>query len=191
MAHNYLSSPSRTEIDLSRTRDFELSPAEKSFYPPEGRDGLFSTKFNNAAQTPRNRNNIAQLKNANAQNEFTPLMKSAVANRTRQVNGFANGKLATPAGLKADYHNEMTPGLPEASTFDAQSSFSEVTQVPHQSSSIMSTPVALPRRGEGEIDGQNGNVLTLREQEAVSSLHLDCAQPKANQLTRHFSASSK
>jgi hypothetical protein len=36
------------------------------------------------------------------------------------------------------------------------------------SSSDMSTPMVLPRKGEGEMDNGNGNVLTLREQEAVS-----------------------
>lgn len=151
----------QTEIDFSR---------EESFHPPAGRDNLF--KQMSGARTPRNP--LAALRNANAKNEFTPMLKSATANRTRQVNGLLKGGLATPAALKPGYDFVGSPALPEASTMNAiSSSFSESgvdgqTPVPQASSSAMSTPMALPRRGEGELDSGNGNVLTLREQEAVS-----------------------
>jgi hypothetical protein len=148
------------DIDFSR---------EESFHAPAGRDNLF--KQMGGARTPRNP--LATMRNANARNEFTPMMKSATANRTRQVNGLLNGKITTPAALKPGFNMSNTP-LPEASTFDVQSSsFADSvdgrTHIPDISSSAMSTPMALPRRGEGEMDNGNGNVLTLREQEAVSS----------------------
>jgi hypothetical protein len=148
------------DLDFSR---------EESFHAPAGRDNLF--KQMGGARTPRNP--LATMRNANARNEFTPMMKSATANRTRQVNGLLNGKITTPAALKPGFSMSNTP-LPEASTFDVQSSsFADSvdgrTHVPDISSSAMSTPMALPRRGEGEMDNGNGNVLTLREQEAVST----------------------
>jgi hypothetical protein len=73
--------------------------------------------------------------------------------------------------MKPGFEVSNTP-LPEASTFDIHSSsFADSvdgrTQLPDPNSSTMSTPTALPRRAEGEMDNGNGNVLTLREQEAV------------------------
>jgi hypothetical protein len=148
------------EIDFSR---------EESFYAPTGRDNLFNQM--GGARTPRNP--LATVRNAKARNEFTPMMKSATANRTRQVQGLLNGKITTPAALKPGFNMSNTP-LPEASTFDVQSSsFADMddrTPVPNIDSSAMSTPMALPRRAEGEMDNGNGNVLTLRDQEAVSTL---------------------
>lgn len=142
---------------------------EASFQAPAGRDNLF--KQMSGARTPRNP--LAALRNPNAKNEFTPMLKSATANRTRQINGLLDGKITTPAAMKPGFVMSNTP-LPEASMFDADmSSFSRSidgrTPVPDPSSSAMSTPMALPRRAEGELDTGNGNVLTLREQEAVST----------------------
>lgn len=146
-----------------------------SFRAPEGRDNLFK-QMGGARQrimaTPRNP--LATLRQPNARNEFTPLMKSATANRTRQVNGLLKGGIATPAAMKPSFELSGTP-LPEASTFDvmnsstmSDSAVNGRTPVPDNlSSSAMSTPMALPRRGQEALDG-NGNVLTLREQEAVS-----------------------
>jgi hypothetical protein len=148
----------QTEVDFS---------LEQTFHAPADRDSLF--KKAGGARTPRNP--LAALRNANARVEFTPMLKSATANRTRQVNGLLDGKMTTPAALKPGFRLGNSP-LPEASTFDVQSSsFAESiygrTPVPDPSSSAMSTPMALPRRAEGEMDSGNGNVLTLREQEAV------------------------
>lgn len=81
-----------------------------------------------------------------------------------------NGALSTPALLKPGYKFD-SPALPEASMMmDEQTNSSSVGQdvslPPAVSSSAISTPMALPKRGqEGILD--NGNVLTLREQEAV------------------------
>lgn len=169
MAH-LLGTP-RTELgDMTRltSNDHSFS-REESFHAPAGRDALF--KQMGGARTPRNP--LAAVRNLNAQNEFTPMLKSATKNRTRQVNGLLDGKITTPAAMKPGFVMSNTP-LPEASTLDSQSSsFSESidgrTPVPDPSSSAMSTPMALPRRAEGEMDNGNGNVLTLREQEAVST----------------------
>lgn len=172
MAHNYLETPRTEAGDLTRftTNDHSFS-REESFQAPAGRDNLF--KLMSGARTPRNP--LATMRNANARNEFTPMLKSATANRTRQVNGLMDGKLTTPAAMKPGFVMSTTP-LPEASTFDVDSSsFGESTHartpVPDPSSSAMSTPMALPRRAEGELDTGNGNVMTLREQEAVSRRH--------------------
>jgi len=160
MAHAFpLSSPGSDRHDTTHFQQPDMS-IEGSFHAPAGRDNLFSKP-----RTPRH--TLAALRNPAAKVEFTPLMKSAVANRTRQANG-----LATPIGLKAGFKVGGTP-LPEASTMDIHSSsFSESTSmaVPQAAdSSAMSTPMALPRRAEGELDNGNGNVITLREQEAVST----------------------
>lgn len=177
MAANYIDSP-RTELEtrMDDTQAHLLDfSAEQSFLPPEGRDNLFKQMRGarpQVASTPRNP--LATLRNVNAKNEFTPMLKSATANRTRQVNGLLRGGIATPAAMKPGFELGGTP-LPEASTWDALNSSSVSdsavdgrTPVPEMaSSSAMSTPMALPQRGEGALDG-NGNVLTLREQEAVS-----------------------
>ena len=86
----------------------------------------------------------------------------------------------TPAYLKANYRESLqTPGLPvDSSVLDGEHTGSSAgngaTEVPGvvNSSSLMSTPMpVLPPRGE-EGRGDQGNVLTLREQEAVSLFHL-------------------
>lgn len=160
MAQVFLSSPGGTDYhDTTHFQQPDMS-VENSFQAPAGRDNLF------ARQRTPGRNPLAALRNPAAKAEFTPMLKSATANRTRQVNG-----LTTPIGLKAGFKVGGTP-LPEASTMDVQSSsFSESSMAVPQAadSSAMSTPMALPRRAEGELDNGNGNVLTLREQEAVSA----------------------
>jgi hypothetical protein len=173
---DFIATP-RTEASMTRLDntqahlDFSI---EDSFRAPDDRDNLFS-KMRGARQptasTPRNP--LAARRNPNARNEFTPLLKSVTTNRQRQVNGLLDRKIATPAALKQGFVLGGTP-LPEPSTFDAMNSSSISdsgvdgrTPVPDvNSSSAMSTPMALPNRGEGGLD--NGNILTLREQEAVS-----------------------
>jgi len=121
---------------------------------------------------------LAQLRNPNAKNEFTPLLKSATRNRAQlqytngangNTPGLFDGRLRTPAALKPGYKWD-SPGLPEQSEMVNSSSMIDgdnsenAPTLPGQSSSAMSTPLALPRK-DGALDG--GNVLTLREQEAV------------------------
>lgn len=166
----YVPGTPQTEIADTTRMDGVSFSMEESFQAPAGRDELF--KRMSGARTPRNP--LATLRNTNARTEFTPMLKSATANRTRQANGLLNGKITTPAALKPGFNMSNTP-LPEASTIDVQSSsFAESvdgrTPIPADvSSSVMSTPIAFPRRAEGELDNGNGNVLTLREQEAVSA----------------------
>lgn len=168
MAH-LLDTP-RTEVgDMTRFTTNEPSfSIEETFHAPTDRDNLF--KQMSGARTPRAQ--LTTRRNLSAKNEFTPMLKSATANRTRQVNGLFDGKITTPIAMKPGFQVSNTP-LPEASMFDVQSSsFAESvddrTQLPDPNSSAMSTPMAIPRRAEGEMDGGNGNVLTLREQEDVS-----------------------
>lgn len=167
MAH-FIDTPRTERGDVTRMSQTGVDFTElESFQAPAGRDNLF--KQPDGARTPRNP--LAALRNPAAKVEFTPLMKSATANRTRQVNGLLKGGIATPAALKKGFELGGTP-LPEASTMNAlSSSFSESgignqTPVPHADSSDVSTPMALRKRPEGEFD--DGKGLTLREQEAVS-----------------------
>lgn len=75
-----------------------------------------------------------------------------------------NHGLTTPAVLKPGYRFS-SPMVPEQSSLVDSSMVSEHTPVALvESSSEVSTPMALPHRGEMG----DGNVLTLREQEAVS-----------------------
>ena len=87
--------------------------------------------------------------------------------------GSGRGGLKTPAALKPGYKFDNSPALPEASSLYEGVDSSEVTGhgtpvASVASSSAVSTPLAiLPKRGaDGPLDG--GNMLTLREQEAVS-----------------------
>jgi hypothetical protein len=173
---DYIASP-QTEVDgytrMDNTQAHLDFSREDSFQVPEGRDALFK-KMGGARPLSTPRQPLAMLRNPSQRNEFTPMLKSATANRTRQVNGLLNGKMTTPAALKPGFDLGGTP-LPEASTLDVNSSSVsdsgvERTPVPDMmSSSDLSTPMALPRRGQEALEG-NGNVLTLREQEAVSYL---------------------
>lgn len=132
----------------------------------------------NVPSTPQHRNPLATLRQPAASNEFTPLLKSATKRAAlSQYNDDGSrqhrmlGGPETPAAMKPGFKLGDTP-LPQGS-FIEQPSSSEMANdsgtpvPPAASSSMMSTPLALPRRGqEGMLDG--GNVLTLREQEAVS-----------------------
>ena len=165
MAH-FVETPRTERGDATRMSQTGIDFTElESFQAPADRDNLFNKP--NGARTPRNP--LAALRNPNGKAEFTPLMKSATANRTRQVNGLLKGGLATPAALKKGFELGGTP-LPEASTMNVlSSSFTELasqTPIPHADSSDVSTPMALRKRPEGEFD--DGKGLTLREQEAVS-----------------------
>jgi hypothetical protein len=86
-------------------------------------------------------------------------------NRDTKENG-----LATPAALKPDFRLS-SPMLPERSMLGESESINvDQTPIPlPESSSSMSTPLpALPKRGELDLGANNGNILTLKEQEAVS-----------------------
>lgn len=189
MAAPYIETP-RTELGdqtrLGETHlDFSMEPSFVS--PSKSKHDLISQmrggssgRNSGVVSTPFSRHPLAS-RNANAaKNEFTPLLKSAARNRviaSAAREGFGlvdNGRIRTPAVLKPGYKFQDSPALPEASTiYDAHTaSDSEITGAgtpgpPVASSSMdLSTPMALAKRGEGGLDG--GNMLTLREQEAVS-----------------------
>lgn len=186
----YIDSP-RTEIgDASRLSnltdpDFSIEP---SFHSPGKRQsGVVATQTatrnatrTSALRTPTIRAALNDRRNPPAKPEFTPLLKSATTNRKIQravvlkPNG-DDGALQTPAALKPGY-NFDTPKLPEPSIIYDNSSASlldgDITPVaPAVSSSIMSTPLPelQSQTGAAALDG-GGNILTLRDQEAVRLL---------------------
>jgi hypothetical protein len=171
MAHHFIESPDRTEVgDRTRFTTLEFSEMP-SFQAPAGNDDLLKAVRNQkpiAFATPSARAPLAgRNRNAQAKNEFTPLLKSAARNRMVMRDGESkeNHGIATPAALKPGYRFS-SPMVPEASSLVDSSMVSEHTpMVPTDSSSMASTPMALPHRGDM---GGDGNVLTLREQEAVS-----------------------
>jgi hypothetical protein len=178
MEYHFMESPNRTEVgdttyippNISREASF-VSPAKG------GRNDLLNQMRGHRHPLATPRNALAALRQSAGRPEFTPLLNSGTKKRIlagdreeEYRNGLRlNGALSTPALLKPGYKFE-SPALPEASIMDEQTNSSSVAQdvslPPAISSSAVSTPMALPKRGqEGMLD--NGNVLTLREQEAV------------------------
>ena len=158
--------------------DFDISQ-EQSFQSPSrdnnnlisqlqhGRRGAINLK------TPRGRVALGDRRNLPA-GEFTPLLKSATRNSSLR-----NGKenvLATPGFLRsgplANIPEDFSP-LPVmgSSIYGGSQNGSYIagTPIPQiESSSAASTPMALlPRRNEGPGVLQDGNQLSLREQENV------------------------
>lgn len=161
---------------------------EASFASPSKDHDLIKTIQNSrrgtSLKTPRVRAPFADRRNlptaALPKGEFTPLMKSVTKNNfLRGPSGTVRGVPQTPAFIKDGYKsNGETPVLPrlDHSAIDGERTSSSVggddqgMPVPQiASSSAQSTPLAvLPRRdGEGALV-QDGNVMTLREQENVS-----------------------
>lgn len=196
---DYVDTPRTEAGDVTRFTAANLSfSMEQPFISPskDPANDLFrqmrNRKGSNAMKTPRARGLVGDRRIVSAANEFTPLLKSAAHNRFRTsaksedkenedlLNSILTGRApATPAYLKPGYREGDTPGLPTySSMIDADhtgSSQGEGTPVPPNvaSSSIMSTPLpVLPHRGQSGVLDQ-GNMLTLREQEAVrlSSRH--------------------
>lgn len=168
MAHHYIDSPEKTEFEVGDRTRLTMDFSEiASFVAPDGKDDLLKAVRNQKATgfvTPR-----APLagRNRNVQrgNEFTPLLKSAMQNRRGIHDGESkeNHGLATPAALKAGYRFS-SPMAPEATVVDSSVISEHTPMVPTDSSSMDNTPMALPNN-RGEMG--DGNVLTLREQEAV------------------------
>jgi hypothetical protein len=182
MAH-YIETPRTDAVDRTRYTIPDLSEIQ-SFVAPAGGDDLLNAMRNgknNTFATPSARAPLAsRSRNAQAKNEFTPLLKSAAKNRYMRQDKEAkenHGGLTTPAALKAGY-KFSSPAMPDTSSIvDVSMSDDNTPLAPVDSSSAMSTPMALPRRGDMGMAGDGGNVLTLREQEAVSDQldhHCDC-----------------
>ena len=189
MAANYIHTPAATDASYLNTgldRLGELSP-EKSFLPPQKNGDLISQmrgarRNGTSLKTPRAamREPLKVLPNANQpKSEFTPLMKSITkTSMARRLSGRRSVGNQTPAYLKENQVvNGATPALPrmlENSQIQSEHTTSSAggannfTPIPqHASSSAQSTPLAqLPTREAGGVVN-NGNVMTLREQENV------------------------
>ncbi|KAL2752216.1 hypothetical protein ACRALDRAFT_2142070 [Sodiomyces alcalophilus JCM 7366] len=160
---------------LSRQPDFDISQ-EASFQSPAKDDNLLQQLRNGrtggiSLRTPRGRAPLGDRRNLPGSiggAEFTPLLKSATRNSARRLSGKENGAVPnTPALDRID--EDMTP-LPngDVSMYSRNTSYLEHSLPQVDSSSIASTPIAmLPRKGDAKGPLQDGNQLSLREQENV------------------------
>ncbi|EAQ92187.1 hypothetical protein CHGG_00422 [Chaetomium globosum CBS 148.51] len=163
---------------LGRQPDFDISQ-ELSFQSPSKDANLLQQLRNGgrpSIKTPRgNRAPFNDRRNLPAGlggPEFTPLLKSATRNSVRRHGvGKENPGRATP-GFLAKIDESMTP-MPagETSMYGAShntSSFIGGTPLPEvDSSSAASTPLVMRRRENGKGPLEDGNQLSLREQENV------------------------
>ncbi|KAJ2904644.1 Spindle-pole body protein [Zalerion maritima] len=162
---------------MSRAPDFDMS-IEPSFYSPNKGGNLLDQLRNGRAggislRTPRGGsraplNDVRNLPAGIGGPEFTPLLKSATRNSAMRYGKENGAGSATPAALGM-IDEDMTP-VPagDASMFNKSTSYADTTYPEADTSSATSTPFALPaRRGEGKGPLQDGNQLSLREQENV------------------------
>ncbi|KAL8700800.1 MAG: hypothetical protein Q9201_005257 [Fulgogasparrea decipioides] len=156
--------------------------AENTFLSPLKKENDLVSQLRNhrgvSLKTPRSRAPFGDRRNlptAPGQGEFTPLLKS-VAKKNLQRSGRRNGVAETPAFLKQDYDGASSPALPArtpggysentGSSFGTTDDGTPVPQV--ASSSTQATPLAtLPKRNAEGVLADQGNVLTLREQENI------------------------
>ncbi|KAG7134556.1 Spindle pole body component like protein [Verticillium longisporum] len=157
---------------LDRQPDFDMSQ-EVSFQSPAKDKNIFQQLRHGrpSLRTPRGRGPLADRRNLPLQGaEFTPMLKSATRNSARRAAfGKENGAVpATPAALDR-IEEDLTP-IPnaDASMYSRNASYVDNTLPQVDTSSANSTPlVPLPRRGDGKGPLQDGNQLSLREQENV------------------------
>lgn len=175
---------------FSNGHNLDNFSVENSFLSPlKGKDNLVSDVRNGhgiSLKTPRARVPFSDRRNlpgAPGRGEFTPLLQS-VAKRNLERNGKISGAPETPAFLKAGYHGSDSPTLPGADVTGVYGSDVNSSAVgddgtpipPVASSSAQSTPLAvLPQRDAAGVLTDQGNLMTLREQENVCwcSLLLD------------------
>lgn len=159
-----------------------ISP-EKSFAVPAQHGDLLSQMRDAKGhgmnlKTPRAgapRDPLRLLPNGNQRrSEFTPIMRSGMKNNiARRLSGRKPSSLATPAHLK-DGYTPVHPRLSDLSRLESENTSSsagnavDYTPMPQQiSSSAQSTPLAqLPGRDAGGLVN-DGNMMTLREQEGI------------------------
>ncbi|KAI9731472.1 MAG: hypothetical protein M1818_007862 [Claussenomyces sp. TS43310] len=168
---------------LTNQPEFDISQ-ELSFQSPS-KDNNLIQQFRNGRRgaavqlkTPRSRVPLRERRNLPAfagGGEFTPLLKSATRNSALNV-GRENGVPRTPAFLKPGALDNIAEDLSPvpnigSSVYDdtRNGSYVNGTPIPQlDSSSAASTPMALlPRRTQGTDLLQDGNPLSLREQENV------------------------
>ena len=172
---------------LTNGRDFENLSMEKSFLPPsKGTDGLLSQLRNSRGhnlKTPRTRASLLDQRNlpaARGQSEFTPLLKS-VGKKNLLRGRQANGVPQTPTFLKPGYNgnadSSALPGTESSMVYEddtGSSAWAPEDATPAfqvESSSAQSTPLAvLPKRDAAGVLADQGNMMTLREQENVSGI---------------------
>lgn len=162
--------------------DFDISQ-EQSFHSPSKDNNNLITQLQNgrrgAIKTPRSRVALTDRRNLPTGlggGEFTPLLKSATRNSALRI-GKENVP-QTPAFLKPrgglgnipeDYSPLPNMGSSIYGQDSRNGSYLSGTPMPQMdSSSTASTPMALrPRRNDGPGVLQDGNQLSLREQENV------------------------
>ncbi|RFU32522.1 hypothetical protein B7463_g3805, partial [Scytalidium lignicola] len=162
---------------LTNQLDFDISQ-EQSFQSPSKDNNNLVQQLKSGRQgginlrTPRSRvlNDRRNLPAALGGGEFTPLLKSATRNNALRNGKAAVGVVQTPGGLE-NVPEELSP-VPMGSSIYADSrngSYMAGTPMPQiDSSSAASTPTTLlPRRKEGPGVLQDGNQLSLREQENI------------------------
>lgn len=163
----------------TKNLDFDLSQ-EVSFQSPSKdsgnnllqqlrngrRGGAFDLK------TPRSRAALGDRRNLGG--EFTPLLKSATRNSALRIgkeNVPQTPAFLRPGGLEKISEDYSPLPRMESSIYGRDRSYASSTGTPMprvQTSSAASTPMALlPRRNEGPAVLQDGNQLSLREQENV------------------------
>ncbi len=169
---------------MTNSHDFENFSVEPSLLSPlKRKDDIVSQLRNGrgiSLKTPRARVPLADRRNLPGRTEFTPLLQSVARKRLeRNGNGKLGGAPDTPAFLKASYQGGDSPALPGGDVSgvygsDMGSSVlgdgdGDGTPMPQvASSSAQSTPLAvLPKRDAAGALTDQGNMMTLREQENV------------------------
>jgi chromosome segregation ATPase len=168
----YLNQP---DFDISQEQSFQSPSKDNNNLIQQlqnGRRGAINLK------TPRSRapfGDRRNMQNGFGGGEFTPLLKSATRNSAMML-GKENGAPKTPAFLKPGGLDNIAEDLSPVPNMDSMygddsrnASYANATPIPQiDSSSLASTPMALlPRRNEGPNVLQDGNQLSLREQENV------------------------
>lgn len=165
---------------MTNSHDIENFSMEPSLQSPlKRKDDIVSqlrTGRGISLKTPRARVPLADRRNLPGR-EFTPLLQS-VARKKLERNGKLRGAPETPVYLMASYQGGDSPALPGGDVSgvygsDMGSSVlgdGEGTTMPQvASSSAQSTPLAvLPKRDAAGVLTDQGNMMTLREQENVS-----------------------
>jgi chromosome segregation ATPase len=161
---------------LSRGLDFDITQ-EPSFQSPSKDNNNLVQQLQNGRRgpirTPRSRVALTDRRNLPAGlsgGEFTPLLKSATRNSALR-SGKENVPQTPAFGILDNIPEDFSP-LPQGSSVYGGSrngSYMAGTPMPQiDSSSTASTPMALlPRRSDGPGVLQDGNQMSLREQENV------------------------
>lgn len=158
------------DFDMTQESSFH-SPSKDNNIVQQLRNGrgvnLRTPRGNSRAPLGDKRNLPAGIAGA----EFTPMLKSATRNSARRFGKENTNGVSTPTLSKINEDIDMTNIPVETSLYGPSrgESYVESTPLPQvENSSAASTPLAvLPRRGGNKGPLQDGNQLSLREQENV------------------------